>query len=158
VVIDQPKVSLLERVKAVLIFLVLGPPIGAVPIMFLYLLVARSYDAAQKLTGGILMILYSYVPGGIPALLTGIIFQWLIYRRQIGTLQPNFSFLAFISAFFITSTLAFVFFGFTKHSLAIVIGYGLLSAFAAALCAYIDGRRRGAHAMNRVNSPERSHG
>jgi hypothetical protein len=156
-VIDQPPISLLERFKTILVFLVFGPPIGAVPIMFMLLLVGKSYDAVQILTGGMLVILYSYVPGGMPALLTGIIFQWLINRRRIGDLQPNFSFLAFVIAFCVTAILALIFFGFTKHSIGIAIGYGLLSAFSAALCGYIDERRRSVKNVTpAVSSPESS--
>jgi len=153
VVIDNSRPTKWERTKVVLLFSFLGPPAAAFPIAIVAAitsLMSLSGSFAEILNGlfvyGVLgpvfMVIGAYVFGLIPALITGAIYQWSIFRR-IGRSIRDTVVMGISTGFLVSFALAICSNGiFLQIYLEKSLYFAVVGGIAGGVCAYVDGRRR----------------
>jgi membrane associated rhomboid family serine protease len=85
---------------------------------------------------------YSFLPGIIPAAITGGIYQRWLYCAQPNGGRTREVLAGFIIGYCVTATLIFLLFSSIKPDIKMSIWLGLIGGFAGAVCAYLDKRRR----------------
>ena len=124
-----------DRFKTILLFVALGCPIASIPFVIFFALVGIFGKGGFSII--FLPVIYSYFFGAIPALVTGILYQWIIHRRSTDALGGN-STIGFGIGIVVGATFLFL----INSPLSLGIGLCLAGGMAGAICAFVDRIRR----------------
>ncbi len=132
-----------ERFKTALVFTLWGPPIGTLPILLLFALTGfTDVNIIQNITSAFSLAFYSYLPGIIPAAISGAIFQRWLYRSQPNDRCIREVFFGFIIGYSTTAIYSFLIFSMLEPGFLMPLLIGLIGGFSGAVCACFDKRRR----------------
>lgn len=132
-----------ERFKTAVVFALWGPPIGAIPIILLFAFTGATHsNLILNITGAFGIVFYSYLPGIIPAMICGIIYQWWFYRPQPDGGRTYEVFVGFFIGYCTTAVLTICLFSLFKSDFGMSVWAGLIGGCSGAVCAYLDKRRR----------------
>ena len=123
--------------------MLLGPPIGTFPILLLFALSGvTDANIILNITGAFGLAFYSYLPGIIPAAISGAIFQRWLYSSQPGGRYIHEVFFGFITGYGTTAIYSFLIFSMLETNFLMPLLIGLIGGFSGSVCAYLDKRRR----------------
>lgn len=132
-----------ERIKTVFFFALWGPLIGALPAMvFIWSTTAGSPGVDQILGGAVSITAFSYVLGILPAVLSGLLYQWYLYRPLADGSRAREVIIGFVSGYSATAILLFLLSSFFEPRIDVLLLLGSVGGFSGAVCSYLDKRRR----------------
>ena len=91
------------------------------------------------------MAFYSYLPGIVPAVITGFVYQWWLYRRQPNNGSTREALVGFVIGYCATAMLTFLLLNLANPSGENSMWFGLVGGCSGAVCVHtwtkdVDGK------------------